>query len=77
MGLLFKILYSVTAFIETTIILRIFLNIFNVNTNHIIVSWIYDISHIFINPFEGIFPTYIYLNTYELSLTPIVALVFT
>ena len=76
MGFLFKILYILTTFIETLIVFRIVLKIFNANAQHNYVSWIFDTSDIFISPFNGILSSEICLDKFCTELTPIVALVF-
>ena len=76
MGFLFKIFYSLTALVETLIIFRIIVNLFSFNREHSIVSCIIDTSEIFVSPFYGIVSSTIYFDSFELELTPIVALVF-
>jgi hypothetical protein len=76
MGILFKILYSITTFIQTLIVFRVLIDFFNVNKLHPIISWVFYTSDIFISPFEGIAPSKLFLDKFEIHLTPIVALVF-
>jgi phosphotransferase system glucose/maltose/N-acetylglucosamine-specific IIC component len=75
-SLLFKLLYACDLFVEAAIVMRIVLSILNANLSNTFVSWIYDISSLFITPFEGIVSNSIKIDSFTFELTPIVALVF-
>ena len=76
MGFLFRILYTLTSFVETLIVFRIVLKIVNANASHSFVGWVFDTSEILISPFRGILSNEICLDKFCIELTPIVALVF-
>ncbi len=76
MGFLFRILYILTAFLETLLVFRIVLKVVNANATHSFVAWIFNTSDIFISPFKGILSNEICLDRFCIELTPIVALVF-
>jgi len=76
LSLLFKILYAIDLLIEASIVMRIILLILNANQSNIFVNWIYDISTIFITPFEGIIAKSIKIDNFTIELTPLIALVF-
>jgi prepilin signal peptidase PulO-like enzyme (type II secretory pathway) len=74
--LLFKILYALDLLIEASIVMRIILLILGANQSNTFVSWTYDISTIFITPFEGIIAKSIKIDNFTMELTPLIALVF-
>jgi len=76
LSLLFKILYAIDLLVETSIVMRIILLILNANQSNTFVSWVYDISTIFITPFESIIAQSIRIDNFTMELTPLVALVF-
>jgi|AntAceMinimDraft_9_1070365.scaffolds.fasta_scaffold32011_2 hypothetical protein len=76
LSLLFKILYALDLLIEASIVMRIILLILGANQSNTFVSWIYDISTMFITPFEGIIAQSIQIDNFTMELTPLVALVF-
>ncbi len=73
---LFKILYTVTTFVQTLIVFRIILKVINADSTNSLVSWVYDLSQNFITPFKGIVPEEMLIDKFSIELTPIVALVF-
>jgi len=74
--LLIRLIYTATMLIETLIMTRIVLSVFNANPQNSVVSWIMNTSDIFIKPFEGITTNSIQIDRLSFSLTPIIALVF-
>ncbi len=74
--LLLKILYSAIVFVEMIIAFRIVLSFLNPDTSNTFVSWIYNASAYFINPFKGIVSEYVNIDNFSLELTPFVALLF-
>lgn len=76
LSLLFKILYALDLLIEASIVMRVILLILGANQSNTFVSWIYDISTIFITPFEGIIAQSIKIDNFTMELTPLIALVF-
>ncbi|MFA5623038.1 MAG: YggT family protein [Candidatus Dojkabacteria bacterium] len=73
---IFKILYTVTTFVQTLIVFRIILKVINANPTNSLVSWVYDLSQNFITPFKGIVPEEMIIDKFTIELTPIVALIF-
>ena len=71
-----KIVYTITMLIVATIIGRIVIDVINANPENTFVSWILNISDIFIKPFEGITSTTLQIDRFEIYLTPIIALFF-
>jgi len=76
LSLLFKILYALDLLVEASIVMRIILLILNANQSNTFVGWVYDISTIFITPFESIIVQSIKIDNFTMELTPLVALVF-
>lgn len=76
LSLIFKILYTLTTFIQTLLVFRIILKIINADANNSLVSWVYNLTSNFIEPFKGIVPEEMIVDRFTLELTPIVALVF-
>lgn len=74
--LIFKLLYTAVAFIETFIIFRIILDFINADRTNTLVSWIYNLSEYFIQPFRGITAETLVIDRFVIELTPIIALVF-
>jgi uncharacterized protein YggT (Ycf19 family) len=76
LSVIFKILYTITTFIQTLIVFRIILKIINANPDNSIVSWVYNLSQTFIDPFNGIVAQQMSIDRFIIELTPIIALVF-
>lgn len=76
LSLIFKILYTLTTFVQTLIIFRIVLKVINANETNNIVSWIYNLTDTFLQPFKGIVAQEMLIDRFRLELTPIVALIF-
>lgn len=76
LSLIFKILYTLTTFVQTLIIFRIVLKVINANPTNNIVSWVYNLTDTFLQPFKGIVAQEMLIDRFRLELTPIVALVF-
>lgn len=76
LSLLFKLLYACDLFVEASIVMRVVLSILNANQSNTFVNWVYDISSIFIQPFEGVISNSIQIDNFTFELTPLVALVF-
>ena len=74
--LIFKIAAVVTSLVQSLIIFRILLGIFNANLQNTYVSWIFTMSELFISPFEGITASTLMIDRLEIVLTPFVALIF-
>ena len=62
--------------IEALILGRIVTDVVKANADNTIVSWIKNISDIFIKPFEGITSSTLKIDNFEIYITPIIALVF-
>jgi uncharacterized protein YggT (Ycf19 family) len=60
--------------IETVIILRILISIFAANSTHTFIEWINTISSTAISPFEGIVPSVLVIDNFEIAITPVIAL---
>ena len=74
--LILRIAYIADTFIETLLITRILLAVFNANQSNTYVEWVFSISDIFIKPFEGITANVLVIDNFEITITPIIALVF-
>jgi uncharacterized protein YggT (Ycf19 family) len=74
--ILFKLAYVADTLIEALIIIRILLSVFASNSTHSFVEWVNSISNIFISPFQGIAPSTLVIDRFEIAITPIIALVF-
>jgi len=74
--LILKIIYIANTLIETLIIIKVLLSIFASSSTHYFVEWINNTSDIFISPFEGIVPSVLVIDNFEISIIPIVALIF-
>ena len=71
-----RIVYTAVMLIEALILGRIVTDIVKANADNTIVSWIKNISDIFIKPFEGITSSTLKIDNFEIYITPIIALVF-
>ena len=71
-----RIAYTAVMLIEALILGRIVTDIVKANADNTIVSWIKNISDIFIKPFEGITSSTLKIDNFEIYITPIIALVF-
>lgn len=76
LSLIFKILYAADLLIEASIVMRMILTLVKANATNTYVKWIYDISTMFVTPFEGIIAKSIKINNFTFDLTPLMALVF-
>lgn len=76
LSLLFKLLYAADLLVEASIVMRIILTIVKANDANTFVKWIYDMSSIFLTPFEGIIAQSIKIDNFTMDLTPLIALVF-
>ena len=76
LSLIFKILYTLTTFIQALTVFRIILKIINADSTNNLVSWIYSMSDNFIQPFKGIVPETLNIDRFSIELTPFIALVF-
>jgi len=74
--LILKIAYILDVFIEAIIIGKISLSIFSPNQSNTVIQWINSISDLFISPFTGITATTLVIDNVEISITPIIALLF-
>jgi uncharacterized protein YggT (Ycf19 family) len=74
--LILKIGYIIDTLIETLLTVRILLSIFASNSSHTFIEWVYTTSDIFISPFKDIFPSVLVIDNIEISVTPVIALVF-
>jgi len=75
-SVIFKILYTVTTFIQTLLVFRIILKVINADSTNSLVSWVYNLTQSFIDPFKGIVSDKIMIDKFTLELTPVIALVF-
>jgi len=76
LSLIFRILYTLTTFLQTLIVFRIILKVINADSTNSIVSWIYNMTETFIEPFKGIIAEEMLIDRFSIELTPILALVF-
>ena len=72
--LILRLIYTIDILIETTIIFKILISIFAVNSTHVFVEWVNTISDSLIAPFEGIAPSVLVIDNTEIAITPIIAL---
>lgn len=72
--LLIRLLYTASVLIEGLVIVRIVLSAINANVSNNIVSWIYNTSDIFIQPFNGITANILQIDRFSIPLTPLIAL---
>ncbi len=75
-SLIFRIIYTASAFIQTGILFRVILKIIGAESTNSFVSWIYNITDIIIQPFHGIVAESITIDKFTIELTPLVALLF-
>jgi len=75
-SLIFRILYTLTTFLQTLIVFRIILKVINADSTNSIVSWIYNMTETFIEPFKGIVADEMLIDRFTLELTPIITLLF-
>ncbi len=62
--------------IEALILGRIVVDFVKANPENTVVSWINNMSSIFIKPFEGITSSVLQIDRFQIYLTPIIALLF-
>lgn len=74
--LLFRLVYTLVIFVEALIITRIVLILINADMTNTFASWVFNISDIFITPFDGLISSELIIDKFTLPLTPIIALVF-
>lgn len=74
--LILRLTYIFITFIEGLIITRIILLVLNANQDNTFVNWIFNISSIFIAPFEGVVTSNVAINNFELPVNALVALLF-
>jgi hypothetical protein len=74
--LIFRIAYTAVMFIESTIMIRIVLELINANSSNTFASWIYNLSDIFIAPFNGLVSSTLQIDKLSISTTPLIALIF-
>ncbi len=74
--LILKIAYILDSFIETLLLLRILLSVFKADMANTYIEWIFRVSDIFITPFEGITASTLVIDSFEIVITPIIALAF-
>lgn len=74
--ILLKLAYTVDMLIETVIILKILLSLFAFNSSHVFADWVNTTADIFISPFNGISPSVLVVDKFEIALTPVIALLF-
>lgn len=70
-----KILYSILLIIETIIAVRFVFMLVGANENNPFVSLVYEISSIFVNPFQNIFDVNWSLGRFYIDVDAVVALV--
>ena len=74
--ILIRLAYTANTLIEALIIIRILLSVLAVNSTHTFVEWVNTFSEIFISPFEGIAPSTLVIDRFEIAITPVIALLF-
>jgi len=74
--LLFRLAYFAAIFVEGLIILRIILTLIKANLENTFASWVLHMSSIFIAPFDGVVSSTLQINSVEIELTALVALLF-
>lgn len=52
-----QVIYWILGILEILLVSRFVLRLFGANPNSAFVDWIYNLSAIFVAPFQGIFPT--------------------
>lgn len=76
LSLLFKLLYAADLLVEASIVMRIVFSIVKANDSNTFVKWVYDISTMFIQPFDGIIEKSLKIDNFTIDLNPLIALVF-
>ncbi len=76
LSLIFRILYTASTFIQTLLIFRIILKVINADVTNNLVSWVYNLTDTFIQPFYGIVAEEMMIDKFTIELTPIIALIF-
>ncbi len=76
LSLILKLVYTANTLVEALIIIRILLSGFARNSTHTFVEWVNSMSEIFISPFQGIGPSVLVIDNFEISITPVIALLF-
>ncbi len=76
LSLIFRILNTVTIFVQTLIVFRIILKIINAQSTNAFVSWIYSITDTVIEPFKGIVAESVTIDRFTIELTPLITLLF-
>ena len=71
-----RLVYTATMLIEALILGRIVVDFVKANPENTVVSWINNMSSIFIKPFEGITSSVLQIDRFQIYLTPIIALLF-
>lgn len=74
--LLIRLVYIFVMFIEALVITRIVLLLISANLSNSVASWIMNTSDMFVNPFDGIVTNALKINSIEIPVTSVVALVF-
>ncbi|MCD4811789.1 YggT family protein [bacterium] len=74
--LVLQIAFIVDTLIEALIIVRVLLSIFSANLSNMYVAWVFSASDICISPFTGITADTLVIDNFQISITPVVALVF-
>jgi uncharacterized protein YggT (Ycf19 family) len=74
--LILKFVYTANTLVEALIMVRILLSVFAKNSTHTAVEWVNSMSEIFISPFIGIGPSVLVIDKFEISVTPVIALLF-
>jgi uncharacterized protein YggT (Ycf19 family) len=74
--LIFRILYTIVTFIQTLLVFRIILRVIGADDTNVFVSWVYNLTETFIDPFRGIVAEEMMIDRFTLELTPVIALVF-
>jgi uncharacterized protein YggT (Ycf19 family) len=70
-----QILYTILLFIETLISFRFIFKLVRANENNKLVSLIYELSGIFVDPFKGIVNGNIELGRFLIDLDAVIALI--
>ena len=74
--LILRIAYTLNTLIEAIIVIRILLSFFVTQSTHVFVQWVRTFSDIFISPFRGIVSSTLVIDSTEIVLTPVIALIF-
>lgn len=76
LSLIFRILYTLSTFLQTLLIFRVILKVINADSTNSIVSWIYNLTDTVIQPFYGIVAEEMMIDRFTIELTPIIAIIF-